>query len=370
MNTATQFAPNTLPFQGFVYFNPWVSCYTGRKKMTPAVLGVRAQDLPPATLASLGSIHSVDPKELSPLESVRGAMRSVCLKKGVSAMGGYMVPEADASEIAAELDECVTRFYDLKTDLIRRLPVSREEWMRRPEFAQWTDKIRAVLDTIEYIDGQLQCGWEAFVIAPTTELPKAPGEVDSPLASGLRRVASGIGDQALVEVAATADALIRDSLHDEQGRPRSEVTQKILSPIRRMLDKLDAISFADPRLVHVVQYGKSELAQLPVKGKMSNNDLARIYSLVLALSDPDAILKVAVFASSSSIDVSGEESQVLLDIAAPTAVVPQLDSTPVEDDVGAVDVSAAVQDVPALADASSTELSEAPSQEVVYDDCF
>lgn len=370
MNTTAPIAANVLPFAGFVFINPWATCYTARKKITPADLGLRPQDLPPATLASLGSMHSADPKKLSVFESHRGAMRNACVEFGTRAMGGFAVPEGKAAYTAAKLDEIVESFYEAKRKFLADFEMEREAWLRRPEFAPWTDKIRARLDPIQHVDKQLQCGWEAFVIAPTTELPKAPGEAESPLAVGVHRVAAGIGDQALQEVAANAEALIRDSFHDDQGRPRSEVTQKILSPIRRMLDKLDAMSFADPRLMHVVHYGKSELAQLPVKGKMSNNDLARVYSLVQALSDPDAILKVAVFAASSSMEVSGDESQVLLDIAAPAASAPQVDSTPVEDDVGAVDVSAVVQDASAPAESLSTEPSEAPSQEVVYDDCF
>lgn len=290
----------TLPFAGFVFFNPWASCYTARKKITPADLGLKSSDLPPATLASLGSMYSCDPKTFQPFESYRAALRNACYEFGVRCMGGFAVPESKAQQLSTKLDEIVASFYDLKAKVLPKFAADREAWLNRQEFAQWTDKIRARLDSSEYVDRQLQAGWEAFVIGSTDLLPKSSTEEESPLAARLQVAASGICDAALDEISSIAVTVLRGSLHDDKGNKLLEVTQRILSPIRRIRAKLDALSFTDQRLSVVVKYIDSVLCLLPQKGKFSDNELSMVYYLVSALSNPSSIVSAASFALSNA----------------------------------------------------------------------
>lgn len=349
---------NTLPFDGFVYFNPWASCYTARKKITAADLGMAKEDLPPATLASLGSMHSCDPSDVQPFETFRGAMRNACVEFGTRSMGGFLVPRDKAAETAAKLDEIVAKFYDYKAVFIAKFESTREVWLQKPEFAQWTDKIRARLDPIAHVDKQLQCSWEAFVIGSTTDLPSASDDgTPSPLAAGQIKAASYIGNQALEEISLIAKTVFANSLHDKDDNKKMEVTQKILSPIRRIKDKLDALSFSDPRLSQVSRYIDSVLCLLPSEGKLSGNHLISIFNLVTSLCDPETILQFASFGSSASAVMTSQDALQLNSIVSQPVLQPSLtdDSTIVEEDL--MDV---VGDLAAVVPAASVVATATP----------
>lgn len=354
-----------LPFSGFVFFNVDCTVYTARKRITPADLDLEESELPPTTLASLGSMHSADPKQLTRFESFRGAMRNACLVYGVRCLGGFAVPFDKAAEVAAKLDELVDEFYSLKATFLKDFEANREAWLTKKEFAQWTDKIRARLDTVTHVDKQLQASWQAFTLGSLQDLPKGPGEQESPLASGVVKAFLGVEDSAIKELAVMAKSLLENSVYDSNGHPRPEVTQKILSPIRKILEKADALSFAAPRLRHVVDYGRAVLCQLPLKGKLVGAFKDMVFSLAHALTDPEGIIRSAETASGSEIEISDEDSLALQALNAP-AQVAQVDSAPVEDDL--FDSSVVASSVPAPAAlVQQVAMAEVGEGEVVYD---
>ncbi len=291
-------------------------------------------------------------------------MHSACARFGTRRMGGFLVRKDKAVEIAAELDQIKMDFYAYKASFMQKFEAQREEWLKKPEFAQWTDKIRARLDSMSYIDKQLQCDFEAFVIGSTAELPKPTDDNASPLDAGLKRAAHGIGDQILDEIAAIANTTFRTSLHDENGNKKIEVTQRILSPIRRIKEKLDVLSFSDPRLSQVSRYIDSVLCTLPKTGKMASNDLMAIYNLVNMLSDPDAIMNTLSMAA-ASVTMTAADAQQVLDMVAQPVVPADVDSTPVEDDFGDDDVAAVA---PTTTEAPALAVASEATEEVVYDD--
>lgn len=365
---------NHRPMAGLVFFNPWASCYTARKKLTPADLGLSATELPPATLASLGSMHSADPKDLNVFSNARSAMYAACLEFGTKCMGGFAVPAGKAIEVGQKLDDIKSDFYANKAGFLRSFSANREEWLRKPEFSQWTDKIRARLDTVEHVDGVLQCGWEAFTIGGLDELPKAEGDSQSPLAQGVVQGAVGLGDQALSEVAQLAQTTMRQSLYDDNGNKRVEVTQKILSPVRRIRDKLDALSFVNPMFTAVVNYINGQLAILPSEGKMNDKFLLVIFSLIESLSTPEGIKRMADIATSSA-----HAGPILILPAQEQAALPLTTASAAVDGAGADNPGAPViqfDEEDSTSPDRPTEVAVAPavatpsgSGEVVYDEC-
>jgi len=370
-----------LPFQGFVFFNVDCTVYTARKKLTPADLKVKASDLPPATLASLGAMHSADPATLTKFESYRAAMRNACLVHGVRSLGGFAVPHAKAQETAEKLDTLKAEFYDLKGRFLTVFEAQREAWLMKPEFQGWVDKLRARLDSITHVSRQLQADWQAFTLGSTDDLPATADGSPSPLAATIHNAHAAVGDQALKEVASMAATLLKQSFYqkdrddddsdDGQQALRLEVTQKILSPIRKMLDKLDGLSFADPRLQSVVQYGRAVLCDLPVKGKLAGKDLHTVFSLVHAMSDPDAIIRAAQFAA-STVEMTQDAADELQQIAAASSQqVLVLDDAPAEDDF-AVDPSTAADQGASTPVQSSLAANDAvdafAGDDIVYDD--
>jgi len=349
--TAIRFT--TIPFQGFVFINPFVTSITGSKKLTPEDLGLTASDFPPDELATLGSIHTCDPKSLQPFESKRNAQRNACLEFGTQIKGLFLVPDSKAHDVAAKLDEIDAEFYAYKRTFIDNFVVANSKWVSKPEFKKWEAVIKSKIHRVDYLEKHIQCGWHAFKPADIATLPKKPGEEVSVLGTSFLDASSTVADSALEEVSVIAQAILRDSLTDDKGE-KSEVTQKILSPIRRIRDKLDALSFADPKLVAVVRHINAVFAMLPQKGKLSGSDLILIRSLVVSLGDPASILASAAFAR-QQVEMTAESSQQILEMVQVTPVAAPASASllPVEDDIGshaAVSSSApqvAVANVPA-----------------------
>lgn len=375
----------TLPFSGIVFFNPYVNSYTGAKKLTPEDLGLRSSDLPPQDLATLGSMHTCDPRLLQPFESARNRQRNACLEWGTKLMGAFAVPEDKALLCAKRLDEISAEFYAYKQEFLAEFQTTREEWITRPEFSRWTDQIRRSLHPVEYLDKQIQCGWHAFTVADVGTLPKMDGEDVPSLGASQIAVAHTVGDSALDDIAVAAAALLRDSLNDDNGNARVEVTQKILGPIRRMRDKLDGLAFADPKLVAIVRYINDVIGMLPQKGKLTGTHLAVLRGLIVALGDPRSIVETAKFARHDVV-VDAADAQAMLAFSPEVEGLLPSDFTPVEDDLdggnplppsGAVSTADATGEEPVQAVSSSvatpsssvTPLPVAePLELAVYDD--
>lgn len=334
-STTRSYAFRPFPFAGYVFFTPWVTSYTGSKKLTPEDLGINPKDLPPQDLASLGAMHTCDPKSLQPFESARNAMALACLEFGTRRLGGFAVPKEKADACAARLDEIKAEFYAYKATFMAKFVADRDAWIKAPAFAKWTDRIRERLHSVGYIDDRIHCDWEAFTIGNLTDLGGDESN-PSPLAQGALRAANSIGDGALDEIAVLAKALIRDSFHDKSGSMKTEVTQKILRPIRRMQEKIVANSFADPRLKDVGNYISNVLALLPKEGKMDGKQLNDLYGLALRMSDPDSILAISTF-SNTSVELDAAAQQELVEISeansSPASSPVDVDSTPLFDAV-------------------------------------
>lgn len=365
MTSSTRAFP-TVAFQGLVIFNVYVTSITGSKKLTPEDLNLKASDFPPEELATLGSIHTCDPKSLQPFESKRNAMRNACLEFGTQVRGQLCVPETRAHQCADKLDTIVAEFYSDKAKFIQSFSANSLKWRSRESFQKWATVIAARVPTVAHLEKQIQCGWHAYR-ADITGLPKRPGEDASSLGQNALKVSTEVADSALQEVAVSANAILRDSLTDDKGE-KTEVTQKILSPIRRIRDKLDSLSFADPKLVDVVKYINGVFAMLPQTGKMSGTHLAMIRSLVVSLCDPESIAATAAFAR-REVTISAEASQQILDMVHTPSqeVTDELQLAPVEDDVGSTDnvptAAAQTSDAP-----ESSAVQSHVEQGVIYDD--
>lgn len=337
----------TLPFEGFVFFVVECCVYTARKRLTPADLDLDENELPPAALASLGSMHSADPKQLTRFESFRGAMRAACLQYGVRCMGGFAVPSARAIEVSNKLTELVTEFYVLKQKFLADFVTNREMWLSKPDFAQWTDKIRARLDSVTHVDKQLQAAWQAFTLGSLSDLPKDDGQSESPLAAGVQVAFMSVEQTAIKELAVMATTLVENSVYDENGHVRVEATQKILSPIRKILEKADALSFAAPRLRHIVDYGRSVLLQLPTKGKLVGMDKERVFSLAHSLADPEGIIRMAETSKCAEVEISDEDALALQKLHQQSdQSTLDLTGESVEDDLAPGSIQAVVDAVP------------------------
>src|SRR5690606_6491410 len=81
-----------------------VHTWTGRKKLSKADLkNVTDEQIPPDTLASLGSKRISNPDELLWQERLKARAERACLAVGTRFLGGYAVPVAKLDELVNEL---------------------------------------------------------------------------------------------------------------------------------------------------------------------------------------------------------------------------------------------------------------------------
>ena len=99
--------PKTLSWLSgqLVFMNTDISCWSGKKTLTPEDLGLDRTQLPPESLVSLGDKQLVDPKALRDFTTLRSAARRECLAVGTRFMGGYAVPVAKAPALLAAAGE-------------------------------------------------------------------------------------------------------------------------------------------------------------------------------------------------------------------------------------------------------------------------
>lgn len=251
--------------------------WSGRKKLRIDDFKIIDGEVPPEAIASLGSKKIANPDDIADFEAMKKEAERKCAKAGVKFLGGFAVPENKAAALAPELDEIVTKFYARKATFLAEYDTRIREWVEA--HPGWERIIRdAALDRSE-VDGKLSAGWQAFKIVEADD----PANGTNPsLNHGLATAAKGLAGQLYVEIAKAAAEVMEKSLSG-----RDKVTQKILSPIRTIRDKLEGLSFIDKRVKPLVQTIDHVLEQLPAAGHIDGLGLSAIHGLVFILSKED-----------------------------------------------------------------------------------
>lgn len=248
--------------------------WSGRKKLRLDDLKIIEGEVPPEAIASLGSKKIANPDDIADFEAMKKEAERKCAKAGVKFLGGFAIPETKAAALAPELDEIVTKFYARKATFLAEYETRIRDWVEA--HPGWERIIRdAALDRSE-VDGKLSAGWQAFKIVEADD----PANGANPsLNQGLATAAKGLAGQLYVEIAKAAVEVMEKSLSG-----RDKVTQKILSPIRTIRDKLEGLSFIDKRVKPLVQTIDHVLEQLPAAGHIDGLGLSAIHGLVFILS--------------------------------------------------------------------------------------
>ena len=92
-----------------------IHLWTARKKLKPEMLEGK---IPPAILASLGSMRVIDPEKLKPFEKIKRQATKVVEECGVRFLGGYAVSQDKIQEVVDRLEALKSQFYDLKNNFL------------------------------------------------------------------------------------------------------------------------------------------------------------------------------------------------------------------------------------------------------------
>lgn len=273
-----KFESNFEVLDKIVALNLDVTLWTGRKKLEAQDLG--GVNLPPEDLASLGSKRIADPEKLKVFSTIKCRAASFLDKHGVRFLGGWGIP---VTKIGMVIDELVKRraeFEKAKETFLAEYDQSLKNWI--DSHTQWANIIRNSTVSADYVRARLTFGWQSFQVVPfeNRDNPSIVAE------SGLAEAVENVADTLYGEVAhAAKDMWVR------VFEGRTEVTQKALSPLRTLRDKMAGLSFVEPHVTYVVDIIEGALKRMPDKGAIKDTDLLLLHGLVNLLQDGDALMK-------------------------------------------------------------------------------
>ncbi len=253
-----------------------IHLWTARKKLKPEMLEGK---IPPAKLASLGSMRVIDPERLKPFEKIKRRATSVLENYGIKFLGGYAVPQEKIRDVVDELEALKNQFYDLKNNFIPNYDRWVTEWIDKDwERPEWREAIARSVTPKAQVDQGIQFGYAACRVAP---------DGDKHLSQTLGSQVRGLSDQLYSETAETAERLMETGL-----ATRGHVTQTTLNTVRRMNNKLKGLMFLSGDVKALADYIDEILDSLPKNGVVNGTQYNQVVMLVSSLSEEDSIRRL------------------------------------------------------------------------------
>lgn len=253
-----------------------IHLWTARKKLRAEDLKA-AGELPPETLASLGSKRVCDPKKLAPFAALKKRAHRVCELVGVRFLGGYAIPEEKLFEVINDLKEIEAEAARAKAAFLADYQNTVDQWVATN--AAWGEIILRAVEPASRVAAQISFGHQAFRIGA------AAAEDGAESNDGLSEAVAGLGDRLIFEISRDAQALWDTSL---QGK--NEVTQRATRPLKTILKKLEGLAFIDTRINSLILRIREGLKALPKSGIIAGQDLNLLAGLVLQLADRKGLL--------------------------------------------------------------------------------
>lgn len=253
-----------------------IETWQARAKLRSSDLrNVKPGDLPPETLATLGSKQLCDREAITWQTRIKKRVERRLTEIGTRFMGGWAIPHDRVEEARVMLDEQKQQFEKHLADLLANLNSLNRKWLE--ENKEYADILRNDLKTEEYVRQRVQYRYHLFQVIPVGH----EGEYED----SLEKEAESIGDCVLQDVTRMANDYWEKTLAG-----RDAVSQRALRPLWRLLDKLDGMSIVDLRIGPIADHLREALCKLPDQGKITGNDLNVLHGIALRLSSPEKVL--------------------------------------------------------------------------------
>lgn len=274
-----------------------VNVWSARKKLEPKDLGLDPTKIPPAELASLGTLRSINPEDIQAFEKLRRKAKRTVEKMGLRFMGVVAIPEEKAALANAELEKIEKEFNDLRADFLNRYDKAVLDWMNRawPTPALKEAIVRAI------VPKAIVAERIAFRFSLCRVMPDKTPE----LSKQLDREVQGLHGQLFQEIADTSEELLVKSFSG-----KDKVGQKAINCIRRIHEKLLSLAFLDPTVQALADHVYAKLAQFPTKGDVEGAKLQELVSLLTSLSDEAKIAKLIQLFDATQVGVQIDQSLI------------------------------------------------------------
>lgn len=300
--------------------------WSARKKLNPEDLpGI--SNLPPTQVMSLGSKRICDPEKIAAFEKLkRRAVRAAELV-GSRFLGGYAVPKAKARDLAIELKALEAEFQQVRKDFLDGYTGAVDDWIGANP--NWAEALRKAITPKHVVERRLGFAFSVTKVA-------AADDEDGLLSSGLLNELGSLSGQLFHEVARDARDLLEKSIVPRQG----SITQRAISSLRKLQQKLEGFVFLDGQIGRVAKHFNEVLNRMPKAGHVEGRDFTELFGLVVILSDESKIRQFAAGYAAANEGVS-----IVVDAQAPMAAeVPKVEAAPVQMEI--VSQSGAVLEEP------------------------
>lgn len=315
MSNTTQAA---IPAEQLVIISNRIRVWSGTIKITrESDLAAINGQLPPKTVVSDGRKTLVESKHLAGLESVRKSIERFLKAEGFSYVGcGVAVTGEMAQRFLQELPKFEQQFTDALDDLCRNLDTHYQEMETKA--GTWSSILSQSRLTAKQIRDRCHFGMNIFRMASPDNDP------NSPAASQYRDTMAEALPSLLESVAKDASKLLSAC----KGKSRMLQTQLVAT--RRLVDKLKAFAFLDPRVGPATSGMQAVLSQMPASGVLNEVNASMCVAVIDQLTRPQNIIEhgTGVIADTSSMPSSQTmiSDQSELSLAVPT-VTPRPAST-------------------------------------------
>lgn len=273
-----------------------IHLWSGKKRLRKEALIARNPafaELPPKSLATLGSIKICDADDLAPFTKIKRRAEKLMATHGLPILGSYGFSDSNYDAVYAELAEMKLEFEDIVRKFELRFEKAIETWRNHPDNIGWSGLIKDI-PTPEKVAGKLSFDFHPLrITAPT-------GDMASQAVAHHRQKMTGLKGELFEDGAAEAQMLIDKCLYSRDSfgavKKRDKVTWKTLRPLKRIATKFQSFAFLDPTVEPLVEMIEHVLDLLPAEGPIDGVHLVHIWALAQTLADPVKAAEVASMA--------------------------------------------------------------------------
>lgn len=264
--------PTTI-FENATAFTLDVTQWGGRKKLEKKDLRGDVE-IPPDTLASLGSKKIYDHKELRIFNTLKARAENLLKAKGVDhviSRGVFVVPSNMTAEVAFELRAIKTEFDEALTNFLANYDQKLSEWLAENE--EWRGMIEGALETKEDVRKRISFEYNIFTFGATNN-PELDAQMEGRL--------SGLTGRLFIETAQVAKESYERSFDG-----KDEVKHKALGRLKAIREKLNGFQVCSPLVIPIVEDIDRVLAAIPDNGlSITGVELFGLQGVLTLLKDP------------------------------------------------------------------------------------
>lgn len=287
-----------------------VHLWSGRKRLKKEALIAKNPEfanLPPETLATLGSIKICDTDDLAPFLKYKREAEKLLSFNGLPLLGTTGIPEGKLNDVYKDLVRIKAEFDQTAANFKKRFDTAIELWRDHPDNREWAGLISDI-PTPEHVAGRLSFGFHLCRVS-------APSNDEFSDANALyANQMTGLKGELFADAAREAEILISKYLtgQDASGvvKKREKVTWKTLRPLKRIGEKFLNFSFLDPTCEPLARMIEHVLKLLPTDGPIEGVNLMHVWTISQTLARPSRAMQIAKLAFES--ESSAEAFEQLL----------------------------------------------------------